>query len=143
LPTPPARSHFHDEYELLLITATSGKAFVGDGIGPVQPGHPVLCGACLLHDRISMDVPEPDCRRAASRGSSAVPRAYLYRLHRSHPHQARAPAADGHGPPGDARLLRGSFNNMANFNRGFPEIKGVTPGEFRRQADHRFGGGRA
>jgi AraC-like DNA-binding protein len=32
------------------------------------------------------------------------------------------------------------FNNVANFNRRFLEIKGVTPSDFRRQADHRFGG---
>jgi AraC-like DNA-binding protein len=31
------------------------------------------------------------------------------------------------------------FNNVANFNRRFLEIKGLTPTEFRRQADHRFG----
>ena len=34
------------------------------------------------------------------------------------------------------------FNNVANFNRRFLEVKGVTPSEFRRQADHRFGGSR-
>jgi AraC-like DNA-binding protein len=34
------------------------------------------------------------------------------------------------------------FNNVANFNRRFLEIKGLTPSEFRRQADHRFGGSR-
>ena len=33
------------------------------------------------------------------------------------------------------------FNNVANFNRRFLEIKGMTPSEFRRQADHRFGRG--
>jgi len=34
------------------------------------------------------------------------------------------------------------FNNVANFNRRFREIKGMTPSEFRHQAGHRFGGGR-
>ena len=32
------------------------------------------------------------------------------------------------------------FNNVANFNRRFLEIKGMTPSEFRRQAENRFGG---
>jgi AraC-like DNA-binding protein len=32
------------------------------------------------------------------------------------------------------------FNNVANFNRRFLEIKGVTPSEFRKQAGSRFGG---
>ena len=31
------------------------------------------------------------------------------------------------------------FNNVANFNRRFLEIKGATPSEFRRQAERRFG----
>ncbi len=31
------------------------------------------------------------------------------------------------------------FNNVANFNRRFLELKGVTPKEFRRRADGRFG----
>nr|WP_297353005.1 AraC family transcriptional regulator [uncultured Caldimonas sp.] len=31
------------------------------------------------------------------------------------------------------------FNNVANFNRRFLQIKGVTPKEFRRQAEARFG----
>ena len=35
------------------------------------------------------------------------------------------------------------FNNVANFNRRFLEIKGMTPSEFRRQAESRFGGARA
>jgi len=33
------------------------------------------------------------------------------------------------------------FNNVANFNRRFREIKGMTPSEFRHQAEHRFGRG--
>ncbi|CAG0902558.1 unnamed protein product [Cyprideis torosa] len=31
------------------------------------------------------------------------------------------------------------FNNVANFNRRFMEIKGMTPGEFRKQGQARFG----
>jgi AraC-like DNA-binding protein len=57
-PTPLARWHCHDEYELHLITATSGKAFVGDWIGPFSPGHLVLCGPRLPHNWISVDLPE-------------------------------------------------------------------------------------
>lgn len=57
-PTPLARWHFHDEYELHLITETSGKAFVGDWIGPFQPGHLVLCGPRLPHNWISLDLPQ-------------------------------------------------------------------------------------
>ena len=57
-PTPLARWHYHDEYELHVITATSGKAFVGDWIGPFQPGHVVLTGPRLPHNWISLDLPE-------------------------------------------------------------------------------------
>lgn len=57
-PTPLARWHYHDEYELHLITRTSGKAFVGDWIGPFEPGHLVLTGPRLPHNWISMDLPE-------------------------------------------------------------------------------------
>jgi transcriptional regulator GlxA family with amidase domain len=31
------------------------------------------------------------------------------------------------------------FNNIANFNRRFLDIKGMTPSEYRRQAANRFG----
>ena len=57
-PTPLARWHYHDEYELHLIVATSGKAFVGDWIGQFQPGHVVLTGPRLPHNWVSMDLPE-------------------------------------------------------------------------------------
>lgn len=57
-PTPLARWHHHDEYELHLITSTSGKAFVGDWIGQFQPGHLVLTGPRLPHNWVSTDVPE-------------------------------------------------------------------------------------
>jgi AraC-like DNA-binding protein len=33
------------------------------------------------------------------------------------------------------------FQNVANFNRRFRDIKGMTPTEFRQQADHRFSNG--
>ena len=55
-PTPLARWHYHDEYELHLIVATSGKAFVGDWIGQFQPGHLVLTGPRLPHNWVSMDL---------------------------------------------------------------------------------------
>ena len=57
-PTPLARWHFHDEYELHLIVATRGKVFVGDWIGPFEPGHLVLCGPRLPHNWISVDLPD-------------------------------------------------------------------------------------
>ncbi len=57
-PTPLARWHCHDEYELHLIVASSGKAFVGDYIGYFQPGHLVLTGPRLPHNWISLDLPE-------------------------------------------------------------------------------------
>ena len=31
------------------------------------------------------------------------------------------------------------FNNVANFNRRFLEVKGVTPKQFREHAEGRFG----
>jgi AraC-like DNA-binding protein len=57
-PTPLARWHFHDEYELHLITSTSGKVFVGDWIGTFQPGQLVLTGPRLPHNWVSTDMPE-------------------------------------------------------------------------------------
>lgn len=56
-PTPLARWHFHEEFELHLITATSGRAFVGDWIGTFHPGHVVLCGSQLPHNWVSDNVP--------------------------------------------------------------------------------------
>lgn len=57
-PTPLARWHYHEEYELHLITATSGKVFVGDWIGHFQPGQVVLTGPGLPHNWVSTEVPE-------------------------------------------------------------------------------------
>ena len=267
-PTPLARWHCHDEYELHLITATSGKAFVGDWIGPFQPGHLVLCGPRLPHNWVSMDVPEGGVAERdlviqfahgpIAHASEEIPElaevmallersrngieffglseralqhfhtvkaahgfqrlaafcAYLddlarctdYRLLSSVRMQGEdddaeadqvnalvnritrdfaqplsaADLADelGMSESRFSRFFRRAtgntftdfvnrvrvnragqllmetdrlvthicyevgFNNVANFNRRFLEIKGLTPSEFRRQADHRFGGSR-
>lgn len=52
-PNPLVRWHYHEEYELHLIVASSGKAFVGDYIGPFYAGHLVLTGPRLPHNWIS------------------------------------------------------------------------------------------
>ena len=58
IPNPLVRWHYHEEYELHLITATSGKVFVGDYIGQFQPGHLVLTGPRLPHNWISNTGPD-------------------------------------------------------------------------------------
>ncbi len=57
-PSPLVRWHCHEEYELHLIVATSGKLFVGDYIGEFAPGHLVLTGPRLPHNWISSGVAE-------------------------------------------------------------------------------------
>lgn len=56
-PTPLERWHCHDEYELQLIVAGRGRAFVGDYVGDFGPGHLVLTGPRLPHNWISTDLP--------------------------------------------------------------------------------------
>ncbi len=55
-PFRTVRWHFHPEYELHLITATTGRAFVGDYVGTFAPGNLVLTAPNLPHNWIS-DVP--------------------------------------------------------------------------------------
>ena len=50
------RWHSHAEYELHLIVATRGKAFVGDYIGDFSPGTLFLAGPNLPHNWITDDV---------------------------------------------------------------------------------------
>jgi AraC-like DNA-binding protein len=47
------RWHAHDEYELHLMVATTGKVFVGDYIGRFQPGQFVLTGPRLPHNWVT------------------------------------------------------------------------------------------
>jgi AraC-like DNA-binding protein len=57
IPNPLVRWHYHEEYELHLIVATTGKVFVGDYIGQFAPGHLVLTGPRLPHNWISNNPP--------------------------------------------------------------------------------------
>jgi AraC-like DNA-binding protein len=57
-PYRTVRWHFHPEYEIHLITATTGRMFVGDHIGAFAPGNLVMTGPNLPHNWVS-DVP-PD-----------------------------------------------------------------------------------
>lgn len=55
-PTDLCRWHSHEEYELHLIVATKGKAFVGDYIGEFGPGSLFLCGPNLPHNWVTDDI---------------------------------------------------------------------------------------
>ncbi len=55
-PTELCRWHAHEEYELHLIVATRGKAFIGDYIGEFEPGFLYLTGPNLPHNWITDDV---------------------------------------------------------------------------------------
>ena len=55
-PSNLCRWHSHREYELHLITATRGKAFVGDYIGEFGPGSLYLTGPHLPHNWVSDEV---------------------------------------------------------------------------------------
>ena len=52
-PSPLVRWHYHQEYELHLITETSGKVFIGDYIGNFKPMSLILVGPNLPHNWIS------------------------------------------------------------------------------------------
>jgi len=56
-PTELCRWHSHPEYELHLVVATRGKAFVGDYIGEFKPGSLFLTGPNLPHNWITDDGP--------------------------------------------------------------------------------------
>lgn len=52
-PSDLCRWHAHEEYELHLVVATRGKAFVGDYIGDFEPGSLYLTGPNLPHNWIT------------------------------------------------------------------------------------------
>lgn len=57
-PSPLVRWHYHDDFELHLIVASTGKVFVGDHVGGFGPGHLVLTGPRLPHNWISQTEPD-------------------------------------------------------------------------------------
>ncbi len=58
LPYRTVRWHFHPEYEIHLITATSGRTFVGDYIGRFEPDNLVLVGPNVPHNWLSDVAPD-------------------------------------------------------------------------------------
>lgn len=56
-PFRTVRWHFHPEYEIHLVTETSGRSFIGDYIGTFTPGNLVMTGPNLPHNWIS-DIPK-------------------------------------------------------------------------------------
>ncbi|MEM9437589.1 MAG: AraC family transcriptional regulator [Pseudomonadota bacterium] len=59
-PTELCRWHSHPEYELHLITATTGKTFVGEHIGTFKPGSLYLVGPRVPHNWVTDDVGTPE-----------------------------------------------------------------------------------
>jgi hypothetical protein len=56
-PFRTVRWHFHPEYEVQLITETSGQYFVGDFVGRFEPGNLVFMAPNLPHNWVS-ELPE-------------------------------------------------------------------------------------
>jgi AraC-like DNA-binding protein len=52
-PYRTVRWHFHPEYEIQLVTSTTGRYFVGDYIGNFAPGNLVMTGSNLPHNWVS------------------------------------------------------------------------------------------
>lgn len=59
-PTDLCRWHSHKEYELHLITCTTGKAFVGDYIGEFLPGSLFLTGPYVPHNWVTDEHVNPE-----------------------------------------------------------------------------------
>jgi len=63
-PYETIRWHFHPEYEINLVTHTSGRFFVGDQTGSFEPGQLFMVGPNLPHNWISE---LPDAQPVAQR----------------------------------------------------------------------------
>ncbi|WP_428391664.1 AraC family transcriptional regulator [Lichenicoccus sp.] len=53
LPYETVKWHFHPEYEIHLVTSTSGRTFVGDYVGRFAPGNLAFLGPNLPHNWVS------------------------------------------------------------------------------------------
>ena len=56
-PFPLERWHHHDEFEIQLIVATTGRAYVGDFQGRYGPGHLCMTGPRLPHNWVADALP--------------------------------------------------------------------------------------
>ena len=74
-PFHTVRWHFHPEYEIHHVVATTGRYFVGDFIGEFEPGNLVLTGPNLPHNWVS----DIACRhlRAVAGPGGAVPEEFI------------------------------------------------------------------
>ena len=62
-PFRTVRWHYHPEYEIHLVTATSGRTYVGDYIGTFAPNNLVMVGPGLPHNWVSEAAPEMATQR--------------------------------------------------------------------------------
>lgn len=143
-PSPLVRWHCHEEYELHLIVATSGKLFVGDYIGEFAHAPLELAAQSMPELREVLPL-----LSHATYGIEFIGMARFFRKATGNSftdfvNRIRINKA--------CQLLMNTdqyvtnvcynvgFNNVANFNRRFLQLKGITPKEFRRKAEGRFGG---
>jgi len=56
-PSELVRWHYHDDYEIHLIVASTGRMFIGDHVGQFGPGQLVLTGPRLPHNWITQIEP--------------------------------------------------------------------------------------
>jgi hypothetical protein len=121
-PYPTVRWHFHPEYELHLVTTTSGNRYVGDHIGPFEPGDLVLTGPNLPHNWISQIAPD----------ELVTQRCLVLQFTEA---LITDELACQHLTLNDLSITEicyeVGFNNVSNLNRQFLATKGLPPSRFR------------